>query len=70
VYTTQGTFAVHWTFDDRNGNSSTATQTVVVKNTVPPILTLPLAPVVVETRSAGGAVATLAVGAVDAVGGT
>ena len=70
VYTTQGTFTVRWTFDDRNGNSSTATQTVIVKDTIPPILTLPLAPVVVETRSAGGAVATFAIGAVDLVGGT
>jgi hypothetical protein len=36
-YTTQGTNTVHWTFTDENGNSSTASQTVIVKDTIPPV---------------------------------
>jgi len=36
VYTTQGTFAVHWTYNDGNGNQSTQNQTVVVHDTTPP----------------------------------
>jgi hypothetical protein len=37
TYATQGTFTVHWTFSDGNGNSTTANQTVMVKDTVPPV---------------------------------
>src|SRR3569623_365896 len=38
TYTTQGTFVVHWTFDDGHGNTSTANQNVIVKDTVPPLV--------------------------------
>ena len=34
--TTQGTSVVHWTFDDGNGNTTTATQNIVVHDTMPP----------------------------------
>src|SRR5678815_4324301 len=37
VYNTQGTFTVHWTFNDGNGNTSTANQTVVVDDVTPPV---------------------------------
>jgi len=40
VYNTQGTFTVHWTFNDGNGNSSTANQTVIVKDTTAPVAPL------------------------------
>ena len=30
VYNNQGTFTVHWTFNDGNGNTTTANQTVIV----------------------------------------
>src|SRR5262249_62180553 len=33
---TQGTSVVHWTFDDGNGNTTTATQNIVVHDTTPP----------------------------------
>jgi hypothetical protein len=36
VYNTQGTFTVHWSFDDGNGNVSTANQTVIVHDDIPP----------------------------------
>jgi large repetitive protein len=36
--TTQGTSVVTWTFDDGNGNSVTATQNIVVKDTMPPMV--------------------------------
>ena len=36
-YTTQGTYTVHWCFSDGNGNTSTANQTVIVKDTIPPM---------------------------------
>jgi len=36
TYNSQGTFTVHWTFNDGNGNTSTANQTVIVKDTMPP----------------------------------
>ena len=36
TYNSQGTFTVNWTFNDGNGNSSTASQTVIVRDTTPP----------------------------------
>lgn len=35
-YTTQGTRTILWTYTDKNGNSSTQTQTVIVKDTTDP----------------------------------
>src|SRR6185436_18613539 len=40
TYTTQGTFTVHWTFNDGNGNSSTANQTVIVDDVTPPTISI------------------------------
>jgi hypothetical protein len=37
-YTSQGTFTVHWTFNDGNGNTSSQTQTVIVKDTTLPMI--------------------------------
>ncbi|MBG6062234.1 putative repeat protein (TIGR01451 family), partial [Flavobacterium sp. CG_9.1] len=36
-YTTQGTYTITWTFNDGNGNTTTATQKVIVKDTVAPV---------------------------------
>lgn len=36
TYNTQGTFTIHWTFTDAAGNVSTANQTVIVDNSLPP----------------------------------
>ena len=44
TYNAQGTYTVHWTYNDGNGNSSTQTQTVIVKDVtkpVPALATLP-----------------------------
>jgi hypothetical protein len=38
TYSTQGTHTIHWTFDDGNGNTSTATQTVIVKDVTAPVV--------------------------------
>ena len=43
-YTTQGTFTVHWSYDDGNGNVSHQDQSVVVHDTIAPVpdaVTLP-----------------------------
>ena len=46
TYETEGTFTVHWTYDDGHGNTSTQTQTVIVHDTIAPVPILPsLAPV-------------------------
>ncbi|WP_426091328.1 HYR domain-containing protein, partial [Flavobacterium sp. DSR3-2] len=37
TYTTQGTYVINWTFKDGNGNTTTATQKVIVKDTVAPV---------------------------------
>lgn len=37
-YNIQGTYTVSWSFDDGNGNVATATQLVVVNDTVPPLV--------------------------------
>ncbi|WP_207424955.1 hypothetical protein [Pedobacter sp. SYSU D00535] len=37
TYSTQGTHVITWRFDDGNGNVTTATQNVIVKDTTPPV---------------------------------
>jgi hypothetical protein len=44
TYTSQGTFTITWTYNDGHGNSSSQTQTVIVKDTTPPTLTVSLSP--------------------------
>ncbi|WP_162426285.1 HYR domain-containing protein [Pontibacter pudoricolor] len=38
-YSTQGTYTITWNFSDGNGNSTTATQQVIVKDETAPVLT-------------------------------
>lgn len=40
-YTEQGTYTITWTFADGNGNSVTATQLVIISDTVKPTITAP-----------------------------
>jgi hypothetical protein len=42
-YTEQGTYTVTWTYDDGNGNIATQAQTVIVKDTTPPVISNPIA---------------------------
>ena len=49
TYNNQGTFTVNWTFNDGHGNSSTASQTVIVKDTTPPVV--PVLPVLTGESS-------------------
>ncbi|MFL5747829.1 MAG: beta strand repeat-containing protein, partial [Niastella sp.] len=37
TYTTQGTHVIHWTFDDGNGNTSTANQNVIIHDVTAPV---------------------------------
>ncbi len=37
TYTDPGTYTVHWTYNDGNGNTSTQTQTVIVKDAIAPV---------------------------------
>ncbi|MFK8059694.1 MAG: T9SS type A sorting domain-containing protein [Polaribacter sp.] len=37
-YSFQGTYLVNWTFDDGNGNSTTAQQRIIIKDTTPPVV--------------------------------
>jgi len=56
-YTEQGTFVITWTFDDGNGNTSTATQNVIIDNTTPPVIA-PLADVTGECSACATAPTT------------
>ena len=40
TYNAQGTYTVHWTYNDGNGNSSTQSQIVIVKDTTAPVIAL------------------------------
>lgn len=40
IYTTQGTFTVTWNYDDGNGNTNQQTQTIIVADVTPPMITL------------------------------
>jgi PKD repeat protein len=43
TYTTQGTFVIHWRYDDGRGNVTEQPQTVIVKDVTNPALTAPAA---------------------------
>lgn len=66
TYNAQGTYTVHWTYNDGHGNSSTQTQTVIVKDTTPPTVTAP--PNVSATTGAGATSCGVVIG--DAILGT
>jgi large repetitive protein len=53
TYTVQGTYTVTWTFDDGNGNSTTAQQTVVINDLTPPVISGLPTTLVVPANSPG-----------------
>ena len=55
TYTTQGTHVITWTFDDGNGNTSTATQNVIIHD-----VTAPVVPVLADVTGECSATATTA----------
>ncbi|MDQ6814067.1 MAG: HYR domain-containing protein [Bacteroidota bacterium] len=57
TYTTQGTHVIHWSFNDGNGNGSTATQKVIVKDVTAPTIVCNNN-MVVNPTSASGAIVT------------
>jgi hypothetical protein len=44
-YTAQGTYTIHWTYEDGNGNTTTQEQRVIVDDVTVPTLSVSLAPV-------------------------
>jgi hypothetical protein len=46
IFTTQGTRTIRWTYTDTYGNTSTQTQTVIVKDTIPPVPKVTSLPVI------------------------
>ena len=54
-YSTQGTHVIHWSFDDGNGNISTATQNVVIAD-----ITAPAVPTLADVTGECSATATTA----------
>jgi len=64
TYTTQGTHVIHWSFSDGNGNVSTATQNVVIKD-----VTAPVVPVLADVTGECSATASVPT-AVDNCAGT
>jgi PKD repeat protein len=53
TYTRQGTYTIHWSYNDGNGNTSTQNQTVVISDVTKPTITAPAA----ATVSCGGSTA-------------
>jgi uncharacterized delta-60 repeat protein len=51
AYTAQGTYTVTWQYADGQGNTTTQTQTVVVKDTIPPLIAGCPGNITVETGS-------------------
>lgn len=41
IYSAQGTYTITWRYTDLAGNSSTQTQTVIVKDITPPVINCP-----------------------------
>ncbi len=58
-YAAQGSFTVHWTYNDGNGNSSTQLQSVVVADTISPMVTCP-SDIVVDASNGASAVVSFA----------
>ncbi|WP_229791267.1 HYR domain-containing protein [Winogradskyella epiphytica] len=38
TYNAQGTYTIHWTYDDGNGNISTQTQNIIIDDKTPPVV--------------------------------
>ena len=49
-YTTQGTYTIHWSYNDGNGNITTQDQKVIIKDVTNPSITAPAA-VIVSTQA-------------------
>jgi len=52
-YTAQGTYSIHWTYDDGHGNTSTQTQSVVVHDITPPVANVSNLPAVQSECTVG-----------------
>jgi len=55
-YTAQGTYTVHWTYADGNGNSTAQSQTVIVHDVTAPVVSCPANITLFTTNEAGTAV--------------
>jgi hypothetical protein len=52
TYNAQGTYLIRWTYTDASGNSSTQTQTVIVKDTLAPVPNVASLPIIAGECSA------------------
>lgn len=64
-FTQQGTYTIHWTYNDGNGNTSSQTQTVIIKDSITPVLILPASSSVANDAGKCGAVVSFAATATD-----
>lgn len=64
-YTEQGTYTIHWIYNDGNGNTTTQEQTVTIADTEKPTITAPMPYSVVNTPGQCGATVTLMAPAVN-----
>jgi hypothetical protein len=51
-FTADGTYTIHWTYDDGNGNTTTQDQTVIVDDTIAPVPNVTTLPTITEQCSA------------------
>ncbi|NCI49352.1 choice-of-anchor D domain-containing protein, partial [Sediminibacterium roseum] len=59
VYNTQGTYTITWTYNDGNNNISTQTQTVIVKDVTPPVISPATNVTTVNTAGQCSAIVTI-----------
>gem|GEM_PF-513094 len=58
TYNSQGTYTITWRYTDASGNSSTQTQTVIVRDVTPPVVSCPAPITVTVPANQCGAVVT------------
>ncbi|WP_165871573.1 HYR domain-containing protein [Flaviaesturariibacter flavus] len=58
VYNQQGTYTIQWVYKDATGNTSTQSQTVIVKDVTPPVIACPFNITVNAAANSCGAVVT------------
>lgn len=64
-FSEQGTYFINWNYDDGNGNIASQTQTVIIDDTTPPVLTLPIDIAVTNDAGDCGAVVSFSVSSSD-----
>ncbi len=68
VYTLQGNYTINWVFDDGNGNTTTATQSVIIKDVTPPVV--PILSDITSECAATASIPTTTDNCADIIAGT